>query len=289
MSLSALHVRATAVRSIATTSSVIAVFAILFVAMPRFGVRSLAAAPPQADNGDWIYADHDFNGTRYSPLNQITPGNVKQIAKVCSYTFPEKVPSESAPIVSAGVIYATSDHYTVALDAADCHLLWSYEWKPRDTDRVHPHRGAALANGKIIRGTGDDYLISLDAESGKLLWAKQIADPKQGFFIAMPPLVTNDTIYIGPAGSERAGTGWMGAFKLSDGQPVWKFNIIPQDGDPGADTWGPNPEARKHAGGALWTAQSYDSEKGILYVAGGIRLLIFTMTHGPVRTCIPIP
>jgi alcohol dehydrogenase (cytochrome c) len=250
---SVFHLRAVTVRSIAASS---------------FFVVALAP-PPQAENGDWTYADHDFNGTRYSPLNQITPGNVKQLAKVCSYTFPEKVPSESAPIVSAGVLYATSDHYTVAIDAADCHVLWSYQWIPRDTDYVHPHRGASLANGKIIRGTGDDYLISLDAESGKLLWAKQIADPKAGYFISMPALVTVDTIYIGPAGSERAGSGWIGAFKLSDGEQLWKFNIIPQDGEPGADTWGPDPEARKHAGGALWTPQSYDSEKGILYVAGG--------------------
>jgi len=64
-----------------------------------------------------------------------------------------------------------------------------------------PHRGAALVNGKIIRGTGDDYLISLDAETGKLLWAKQIANPKDGYFISMPPLVHGDLIYIGPAGS----------------------------------------------------------------------------------------
>jgi alcohol dehydrogenase (cytochrome c) len=56
---------------------------------------------------------------------------------------------------------------------------------------------------------------------------------------------------------------------LSDGEQVWRFNIVPHDGEPGADTWGPNPEARKHAGGALWTPQSYDAEKGILYVAGG--------------------
>jgi alcohol dehydrogenase (cytochrome c) len=269
MSFSNWHVPATAIRSIARIFFSFAVLAILFGVTPCSRRNGLAAAPQQAANGDWTYVDHDFNGTRYSPLTQITPANVKQLAKVCSYTFPEKVPSESAPIVSGGVLYATSDHYTVAIDAADCHVIWSYQWIPRDADRVHPHRGAALANGKIIRGTGDDYLISLDAETGNLLWAEQIADPKEGFFIAMPPLVTNDMIYIGPAGSERAGTGWMGAFRLSDGRPVWKFNIIPQGDEPGGNTWGPNPEARKHAGGALWTAQSYDSEKGILFVAGG--------------------
>jgi alcohol dehydrogenase (cytochrome c) len=266
---SAFQVRAAAGRRFAAYSFFAVVLAISFGHIRSFGGVTLAASPAQAENGDWTYADHDFNGTRYSPLNQITPSNVKQLAKVCSYTFPEKVPSESAPIVSAGVLYATSDHYTVALDAADCHVLWSYQWIPRDTDYVHPHRGASLAKGKIIRGTGDDYLISLDAESGKLLWAKQIADPKAGYFISMPALVNGDTIYIGPAGSERAGSGWIGAFRLSDGEQIWKFNIIPQDGEPGADTWGPDPEARKHAGGALWTPQSFDSEKGILYVAGG--------------------
>jgi PQQ-dependent dehydrogenase (methanol/ethanol family) len=269
MSKRAFHIRAATFRTISATSFFVLALAISFGTIRGIRGVTLAASPAQADNGDWTYADHDFNGTRYSPLTQITPGNVKQLAKVCSYTFPEKVPSESAPIVSAGVLYATSDHYTVAIDAADCHMLWSYQWIPRDTDSVHPHRGASLANGKIIRGTGDDYLISLDAESGKLLWAKQIADPKAGYFISMPALVTADTIYIGPAGSERAGSGWIGAFKLSNGDQIWKFNIIPQDGEPGADTWGPNPEARKHAGGALWTPQSFDSEKGILYVAGG--------------------
>ena len=238
-------------------------------AIHSFGGISFVSSAAGADDGDWTYVDHDISGTRYSPLNQITPQNVSQLAKVCSYTFPESVPSETAPLAIGGILYATSDHYTVALDGADCHVLWSYEWKPRDRDLVHPHRGAAIVGGKIIRGTGDDYLISLDAETGNLLWAKQIANPKDGYFISMPPLVHGDLIYIGPAGSEWASSGWIGAFKLSDGEQVWKFNIIPGDGEPGADTWGPDPNARKHAGGALWTPLSYDTEKDLLYVPGG--------------------
>src|ERR1700676_4377820 len=222
-----------------------------------------------ADDGDWTYADHDIGGTRYCPLTQISLQNVNQLAKVWSSPFSESVPSETAPLASGGILYATSDHYTVALDGADCHVLWSYEWKPRDRDLVHPHRGAAVVNGEIIRGTGDDYLMALDAETGNLLWAKQIANPKEGYFISMPPLVHGDLIYIGPAGSEWASSGWIGAFRLNDGEQVWKFNIIPRDGEPGDDTWGPDPKARKNAGGALWTALSYDTEKDLLYVPGG--------------------
>ena len=228
--------------------------------------HAMAAAE---ENGDWTSVEHDLSGTRYSPLVQINRRNVNKLAKVCSYTFPEEVPSESAPIVSAGTVYLTSMHYTVALDGSDCRVLWSYQWKPRGRESLHANRGAAIAEGKIIRGTTDDYLTAIDSETGKLLWAKQIASPDDGFFISMPPLVHGDLIYIGPAGSESAASGWVGAFRLSDGELVWRFNIIPADGESGADTWGPDPVARQHAGGALWTPLSYSTEKDLLYVSGG--------------------
>lgn len=254
-------------------------FAILFaVAFQSFSFQHVGRSPFTSNaadtDGDWSYVDHDFSGTRYSSLAQITPQNVSQLGKICSYTFPENAPSETAPIVSAGVLYATSTHYTVGLDAADCHLLWTYQWQPRDRDSgragaARAHRGAAIANGKIVRGTADGYLIALDAASGNLLWAKQIANPNLGYFISMPPLVYGDLIYIGPAGSESAANGWVGAFRLADGEQIWKFNIIPADGELGADTWGPDPQARKHGGGALWTPLSYDAEKDLLYVSGG--------------------
>src|SRR5579863_6095886 len=115
-------------RSVRIGTSIAMVMALLAVSLAAIRVireRLVAASPAPADDTDWVYADHDFNGTRYSPLAQITPANVKQLAKVCSYTIPEKVPSESAPIVSAGVMYVTSDHYTVAIDAVDCHEIWS--------------------------------------------------------------------------------------------------------------------------------------------------------------------
>lgn len=230
---------------------------------------SISSAFAAGEDGDWSYVEHDLSGTRYSPLTQITPKNAGQLAKVCSYAFPEPVPSESAPIVVGGVMYLTSLHYTVALDGSDCRELWSYKWTARDRETNHANRGAAIANGKLVRGTADDYLLEFDSETGKPLWAKQIASPNDGFFISMPPLIHNDVIYIGPAGSESAASGWIGAFKLSDGEQLWRFNIIPTDGEAGAETWGPDPAARKNAGGALWTPLSYDTEKNLLYVSGG--------------------
>ena len=243
--------------------------ALSFNPPPGFVGAPAASSVAEPDNGDWQYVDHDLNGTRYSPLNQITSRNVKHLGKVCSYSFPEKMPAQTAPIVSAGVLYLTTAHYTVALDGFNCQVLWTHKWEPHDIEPFKTHRGAAIADGKIIRGTSDDFLIALDARDGRLLWAKQIANPHEGNFISMPPLVHGELVYIGPAGSEWASSGWVGAFHVNNGEQVWKFNIVPADGEPGAETWGPDPAARKHAGGNLWTPLSYDLERDLLYVPGG--------------------
>lgn len=240
-----------------------------FVSARALEAKSTPDVRTASHNGDWLYVDHDVDGTRYSPLNQITLQNVQHLARVCSYSFPDKEPSQTAPIVAAGVMYLTTAHYTVALDGSDCRVLWSYQWKPRGYETFNTQRGAAIAGGKIIRGTADDFLIALNAKNGHLIWARQIANPREGYFISMAPLVHDGLIYIGPAGSEWASKGWVGAFKLSNGEQVWKFNIVPDDGEAGADTWGPNPAARKHGGGDLWTPLSFDIRKDLLYVPGG--------------------
>src|ERR1700733_8207672 len=240
----------------------------------------LAAGTPQvfaspqgmardAGGGDWVYVDHDLAGTRYSHLKQITAKNVSQLVKACTYSFPDKEPSQTAPIVLAGRMYLTTAHFTVAVDGADCHVIWSSTSTPQEPEPATTHRGAALAGGKIIRGTSDGFLLALDAKDGHTVWSKQIADPKQGYFISMAPLVHGDLVYIGPAGAEKAAQGWVAAFRVRAGEQVWRFNIVPKDGEPGADTWGPNPASRKHGGGNLWTPMSFDEKKNLLYVPGG--------------------
>jgi len=82
----------------------------------------------------------------------------------------------------------------------------------------------------------------------------------------MPPLIYEDLILIGPAGSENAISGWVGAFKLSDGSLVWKFRTVPGVEDNGSASW-PNPAGIKLGGGAVWTPLSFDTESEELYVA----------------------
>jgi alcohol dehydrogenase (cytochrome c) len=108
------------------------------------------AGPTQAqlntatnDGTNWLYVDHDYRGQRYTPLDQITAKNAADLAQVCSHTFPDKEPTQTAPIVYDGTLYATTAHYTVALDGASCKVVWQSEWKSRDHETYITQRGAA--------------------------------------------------------------------------------------------------------------------------------------------------
>ncbi len=218
------------------------------------------------DSADWIYHTGNYEGTRYSPLSQISTANIGRLRVACAYQVGVLETFYAGPIVYHGTMYLTTPSVTVALDAATCRERWRYVWQPKD-QMVWPNsRGVAIKDGYVIRGTPDGYLVALDAADGEMLWARQVAKPSLGETITMPPLIFDSLVVIGPAGSENAVKGWIGAFRLADGQPVWRFNTVPRPGEAGAETWGDDPGVPT-GGGSVWTPLSLDVARGELYVA----------------------
>lgn len=217
------------------------------------------------DASNWLYHTHDFHGTRYSALDQITKENVSQLRPECIYQVGDAGQFQNGPIVYDGVMYVSGVHVTAAFDAATCRPVWRHEWTPLASEVWLNNRGVAIQDGYVVRGTSDGYLFALDAADGTLLWARRVADSDLGETFTMAPMIYGDTILIGPAGSENAISGWIGAFRLSDGEEVWRFHTVPGATLEGGHTWG-NPEGIVIGGGATWTPLSLDTERGELYV-----------------------
>jgi len=237
------------------------------------GLEPSGTGPSQAeleaaaiDTRNWLYQTQSYAGTRYSSLDQINRRNVDQLAPVCAYQLGELRNFQTNPIVYDGVMYLTTLHYTVAIDATTCRPMWKHEWEVQDRDVWGNNRGVAIKDGRVVRGTSDGYLVALDRLTGELLWARHVANADLGETITMAPMIYEDLILIGPAGSENAVRGWVGAFRLEDGSPVWRFNIVPLKGEPGSETWD-NPPGVPVGGGAVWTPMSLDLERGLLHVA----------------------
>jgi len=130
------------------------------------------------------------------------------------------------------------------------------------------NKGVAIAGGRVIRGTQDGFLFALDAKTGAVLWKRQVADWSQGEGIGAAPIVWNDIVYVGKAGSDWGIRGAMMAFHVEDGSLAWSFDLIPNSGDEGGNTW-PSDEARKHGGGGAWVTYSLDRETGTLFIPVG--------------------
>ena len=229
-------------------------------------------------NTEWLLPNHDYAGQRFVDLKQITHQNAAELRPVCIYQAGDVRPFQTNPLVYQGVMYVTTASSTIALDAATCEVRWRHDWRSKARNAevkvgesvVNPYRsrGAVLKDGKLIRSTSDGYLIALEIDTGTLVWEKHVAEAEKYELMIMAPLVYEDLVISGIGISEYGVKGWIGAFRLSDGEPVWRFNTIPGEGEPGFDTWSSTDETPR-GGGGLWVTPSLDAEKGLLYVAVG--------------------
>lgn len=217
---------------------------------------------------DWLYASKDYTGQRFVRLAQINTRNAHDLRPVCIYRSDLATPTQTNPLVYKGVMYLTVDSSIVAIDATTCRPRWTYKWDAKGRVLSPTNRGVAIKDGVVIRGTADGYLIALDMDKGQLLWSRQIGSAESSQYLSMPPLLFEDLVIYGPAGADWGAKNWIGAFRLATGEPVWRFNLIPDDGEPGADSW-KVPAARAHGGGSLWTPLALDATTGILYVPVG--------------------
>jgi alcohol dehydrogenase (cytochrome c) len=228
--------------------------------------QELLAATDESHN--WLYASKDYSGQRYAALRQITASNAARLRPVCIYRSDNIAATQSNPLVYEGTLYLTMNEVTVALDAATCRQQWGHRWVLKDGALSKVNRGVALKEGRLIRGTPDGYLIALNMRDGSLLWSRKIADAKSGQYLSMPPLIFENRIIYGPAGADWGAKNWIGAFELESGEPLWRFNLIPDANEPGAETWS-DPRALQHGGASVWTPLSLDAKRGTLYVPVG--------------------
>ncbi len=217
---------------------------------------------------DWLYATKDYSGQRYVELDQVNVNTASKLRAQCIYRSSTATQMQTNPIVYQGVMYLTLGRATVAIDAQTCREKWTYNWQPKGKEISTTSRGAAIKDGKLVRGTADGWLIALDLGSGQLLWSREIASAKSSQYLSMPPLIYKDMVLYGPAGADYGPKNWVGAFKLDDGEPIWRFNLVPDDDEPGAETW-KDAKARANGGGSLWTPLTLDVPNGVLYLPVG--------------------
>jgi len=141
-------------------------------------------ASAQDANGNWTEFNGDYRAWRYSPLDQITKGNIGKL-KVAWIHQPGDITSgiQVTPLVIDGVMYyIAANNRVYALDAATGNQLWDYipELDPDHVKSIFAsyNRGVAVGDGKVMFGTSDGRMMALDQKTGKEGWQVKLTNPK---------------------------------------------------------------------------------------------------------------
>src|SRR5947208_4541892 len=65
------------------------------------------------------------------------------------------------------------------------------------------------------------------------------------------------------AGGERGVNGFLDAYDPKTGKRLWRFNTIPQPGEPNFGTWA--GDSWKTGGGSTWNTGAYDRDTNTLF------------------------
>jgi alcohol dehydrogenase (cytochrome c) len=241
--------------------------------------RILKAREAEPDN--WLTYYGGYDGQRYSMLDQINvdtvsklqPAWVFQAGTVGMQSGAGTYSMEAAPIVVDGVMYLTGyDGWVWALDAATGQELWRYKHaSPYDISLCcgNVNRGCAVAEGKVFVTTLNAHVIALDAETGKIVWDQVYGDVRAGESATVAPLIVKDMVIVGSSGGEFGVRGHADAFKLENGERVWRCYMVPKPGEPGSETWPAEGEAWQRGGGNCWTTPTFDPDLNRLYFNTG--------------------
>ena len=110
-----------------------------------------------------------------------------------------------------------------------------------------------MAQGKVFVVTLNAHIIALDAETGKKVWDQTYGDVRAGESATVAPLVVKDMVIVGSSGGEFGNRGHTDAFKLENGERVWRTYMVPKPGEPGQR---PGPTTARPGSGAARTAGS---------------------------------
>ncbi len=220
------------------------------------------------EDGNWLSIRRTYDGWGYSPLDQITVDNVKNLRPVWIFSTGEPKVHEAAPLVNNGALFiSTPNNQVIAIDVHTGNLLWRYR-KPRSAGAVVAHdtsRGVALYGDKVYYASGDAVLVALDARTGKEVWTTQVADSKSAYYITLAPLIAGGKVMVGASGGEFGIRGFVAAYDPDTGKEQWRTYTIPAPGEPGSETWPKGGDQWKTGGGSVWVTGNYDPATNLAY------------------------
>lgn len=246
------------------------------IGMAAMGNRTIEKYSPVTEDtltnppkGEWVNWRQSRGASGYSPLSQVSGGNVGKLRLAWSLSIPGG-PLEAAPLVHDGIMFVpTAGARIQAIDARTGDFLWDYRYRlpSGEWPSPLPNRGIALFADMVFLATPDASVVAIDARTGKERWRAQDGDPSEGFQHTGGPTIARGIVITGLNGCERYKKNPCALIGRDpqSGRELWRLATVAQPRMPGGDTWGALASEFR-AGGDMWIPGSYDHQLDTFYI-----------------------
>jgi quinoprotein glucose dehydrogenase len=260
------------------------------------------ARAPDAPPAGWTHWGGDAAGTRFSPLDEITPQNVSRLERAWTFRTGDWDPTErrrtsfqATPVLRGGTLYFCSPSNLVfALDAESGRERWRFDPKLRPSERDRVCRGVTLWEDpaaplgeacavRVFSATTDARLLAIDAENGspcKDFGVDGEVDLERGLGalepgevrVTSPPTVIGEIVATGALVSDNRRVDMPGGvvrgFDARTGALRWAFDPAPPGTPPLPPAADGSPQFQRGTPNA-WGVFSADAERDLLFVPTG--------------------
>lgn len=248
-----------------------------------------------SENGDWLNYGNDLGGSRFSPLGQITPANVKDlevawIFRTGTDATGEMPPLEVNPLKVGDTLYiCTAYNDVIAIDAETGKQKWRFK-SGQDMSKspygqcrgvaYYKAGGQAICPERILTATTDARLLAIDARTGKPcadFGANGVADLMEGmgkwpagyyYVTSAPTIVRGKAVldaWVWDNQHKDEPSGVIRAFDAVTGKLAWAFDV----GNEQRAGLPPAGETYTLGTPSAWAPTSGDEELGLVYIPMG--------------------
>jgi alcohol dehydrogenase (cytochrome c) len=240
------------------------------VVMAAWPLAAAEVTPQRLVNADrepqnWLMNHRTYDGQRYSPLDRINRGNVKNLRLAYAVALgggSGNEFSQATPLAEGGFLYTVDSWgvvYKIDGTSGDVgRIVWRMD--PKEEKQL-ANRGVALWGNLVVSIANDPArIIATDKDSGKVVWETNATFGQPEVSLRGAPLAIKDKILFGAAGSSLGIRDWIAAVDAATGKVLWRKFTVPAPGEPGSETWKDKNNAWETGGGAVWVTGTYDPE-----------------------------